>query len=796
MDQRDQLIDDILSEVQQMRGERRAAANEASEDTVELLRPAKVTPPAEVTVVPEENGDDAPAVLQAIPTEAAAPAAEDDDSDEDMKIVGGAPGVSLPPEEEQTREIPHLTPEEASTRRITAFDANGHPIAEPAADKGAVSKKASEQMEGQISFNELVDEPEEPAPEEEPAAEQPPAPEEPLSWEERLQRVREEKIKNFRLNGEEKPEKPEEEPEEEPVEEAAPEEDDFNDIADAGAVAAELQYHRRSAFFGMVFSALAEAVLIWLAALLYMAQSINVDVMMYLGVHVVLLGGMMVVHRRLLMHGVSALFHLDPDGDTVVALPVILTLVHTVLQMIFPRYITQNPVILLPAAAGVILLAGGIGRWSRICRMQENFRFIASKGDKLAAHMISDSEVAKEIGKSTIAIGDPEVLYFKKTGFLSGFLHKSCEEKEDRRLYVEMLSIVSGAALILAVLYGLLSHSATVMSAFTVFCSVVLLSTPLSVLTIENLPLRRAARKALRRGSMIVSWSAVETFGQPNAVMMDAMDLFPQGNVILHGIKTFSGTRIDTAIVDAASVTVQAGGPLSGVFLRVIENKTDILQEVDTLVYEQEMGLSGWVDGRRVLVGNRRLLENHGVDVPSRDYENKYARGGRKLVYLSVAGELSAMFVISYLADEDIRVALKELCDAGVTLLVRTCDPNITEQVVREAFDLDPYCVEVMTAAPARTAEQLVEGCDQAQEACLASNGRVEGMAVAVTGCTRLPRVAAVGRWVMLGFALVGMILAAVTLIGSGKIVAPIVAVIYLAASAIITALVQRCLRV
>lgn len=44
----------------------------------------------------------------------------------------------------------------------------------------------------------------------------------------------------------------------------------------------------------------------------------------------------------------------------------------------------------------------------------------------------------------------------------------------------------------------------------------------------------------------------------------------------------------------------------------MIENKVELLQEVDTLVYEQDMGLSGWVSGRRVLVGSRRLLENHG----------------------------------------------------------------------------------------------------------------------------------------------------------------------------------------
>lgn len=133
----------------------------------------------------------------------------------------------------------------------------------------------------------------------------------------------------------------------------------------------------------------------------------------------------------------------------------------------------------------------------------------------------------------------------------------------------------------------------------------------------------------------------------------------------------------------------------------MIENKTDMLPPVDTLVYEQDMGLSGWVGGRRVLVGNRRLLENHGVDVPSRDYENRYAKDGRQLVYLSTAGELSAMFVVSYIADEGIAQSLHSMEKAGLTLLVRTCDPNVTESLICGTFDMDSYYVEVMGLPPA-----------------------------------------------------------------------------------------------
>ena len=790
---RDDLIDEILSEVAGTKRDVAPTPEETEEEPVAVYLPKKPIP------VPPRSGEDT-AEFSRVNSDAPVRILDEED-DDDMKVVeDDSPKPAKADDElEQTREMPKLSVVQAATRPFDSLDTGTPAVEKPktAAEKRA-AKKAAEQMEGQISFTELVEE--DPIVIETQDEEQPPVEEQPLSWEERLQKVREEKIKTFKLKGEEEVNDPDEElveDESEPESDEPEEEvDEFVSADDAPAIAAELSYRRRSGFISLAVTAVLEAVLIALAAVLHISRSINVDVTVFVGLHLLLLGVMTALNHRIITHGIAALFRREPDADTAMALAPTVVIVQTVALLFNPKFVSATPMALLPAAAGMILLLGACGRWSHTCRMQENFRFMALRGDKFAAHMISDSEVARTIGRSALAIADPEVLYFRKTSFLSRFLYHSFDEPILPWSYRWMTVIGTGLCLLASLLYWWISQSATWLNALTVFASLLCLVTPSAALLIDNLPLRRAAKRALGGGGMIASWSAVESFGQPNAMMVDARDLFPDDSVVLHGIKTFSGTRIDSAILDAASVTIQAGGPLAGVFMRVIEHKTDILQEVDTLVYEQEMGLSGWVDGRRVLVGNRRLLENHGVDVPSLDYESKYTLGGRKLVYLSVGGELSAMFVISYIADPAIRVALKELGSVGVTVLVHTCDPNITEQVVRETFDLEPYCVGVMTAAPARTAEQLVDGCDDEQEAILASNGQVAGMAIAVTACTRLGKVSRTGWLVQLILACVGLVLGAITVIGSGATVAPLYTLVYLAIAAIALAITQRCMKV
>ena len=90
--------------------------------------------------------------------------------------------------------------------------------------------------------------------------------------------------------------------------------------------------------------------------------------------------------------------------------------------------------------------------------------------------------------------------------------------------------------------------------------------------------------------------------------MLDAKDLFPKGTVILNGIKTFGGQRIDEAILDATALMYTVGGPLSDLFDQIIKSHRDMLPKIENPTYEDNKGVIGWASGRRILIGNRDLM--------------------------------------------------------------------------------------------------------------------------------------------------------------------------------------------
>ena len=615
---------------------------------------------------------------------------------------------------------------------------------------------------------------------------------------EEFRKSRESKVRSFRLArgakiaGEEEEEHdPEPEPDEttgEASDAEAEEEylDDFTRYEDAEAVETELNYRRSRGWLSLLATAVWEFLL--LLNVLGYSLGIYTSPLIYVIDSAALLLIMAGFNFPLLRDGFEDLRDRRYSGDTAVLLSTVIALVHTLAQLANPAAVASG---LLPVLAGFGLLLGAVGRQLSLSRICANFDFLKDPNTpRWAATRIEDEKAAVEIGRAAVALGLPDVVYYRPASFLGRFLEHSYERPTTKSGLPLYAAIAGGISLLVAVAYGLVTQAWW--QALYLLALGLCLTAPVTLALTPAEALFHASRRALHHDGMLVGMNAVETFGDLHALVVDAGDLFPNNAILLNGIKTFAGTRIDEAILDAAAVVIAAGGPLSHVFRRVIEDKVNILPEVDTLVYEQDMGLSGWVAGRRVLVGNRRLLENHGVDVPSQDYEMRYTKSGRKLVYLSTAGQLSAMFVVTYTADETVVRTLQALNKEGVTLLVRTCDSNVTEELITSTLHLDDYYVEILHASARLRYEQLIEEDESQPDAVLASGVGMPGKAVALASCRRLRKGLRFSTLLTLFFALVGFGLFALLTFKTHILPSTLFAVGYSAVTTLLVLLVQR----
>ncbi len=561
----------------------------------------------------------------------------------------------------------------------------------------------------------------------------------------------------FKLTGEE--EESEDGDPIEPTDDEEEELEDYADYAETDAVQGELSYRQRAGALALIATAGIEALMVAIMLLVRIGW-ISVPMTVVVVAQAILLVGIVGINHRIIFGGLKKLITLKADADAPAAVCGIVGLLHAVYQMFLPPAYQGGVDMMFASVAGLSVLAVRLGYQLQYMRISRNFRFVSSeKAIKQAAVMVEEEKDAEEMGYRVDRDGLPRVMYYRRASFLERFLtHSYADDPADKvmRWFVPVVLLV---AVLCSVGYAIMFPD-FLFQIPTVFTATVLVAMPSWAMFSAQRATSRTCKRALKTGAMITGFDAARDFGgELDTVILEADELFRKEQVKLHGIKTFSGTRIDEAITDSAAVVIAAGAPLAPIFKRLIENRTDILREVDSLAYEQDMGLSGWVGGRRVLVGNRRLLANHGVDVPPKEYEERYTKDGRKTVYLSTGGELSAMFVVSYLAEPTLKLHLRALVKSGVSVAVRTCDANITSALVAEVMDLPQVNVTVFNAGEGRAYDTLVKrNNDTPAASTVACSPRAVSKVYAALQCFRLRRGVWAGLIAQMAIACVAML--------------------------------------
>ena len=392
--------------------------------------------------------------------------------------------------------------------------------------------------------------------------------------------------------------------------------------------------------------------------------------------------------------GVIGLLKFRATNDSFAASAVIGAGVLGVSMVIRPENILAGGANLYFPIAILSLLFNTVGKLFSSGRIIHNFRALTEGEGKHSLLPVHNRDLARELTGQTDEV--PRLCCGAKAKFFTGFLELSYRDDATEGIAKTVAPIVFFAAIIAAV--GSFFFTGNIQTAINGFAAILCIASPLSAMTAGTMPVMRACRELNRQGSMIAGGYTAETFAEADSVLLDIDELFPNGSIVLHGIKTFAQGRIDEAILDAASVICSTRSTLSGIFINVVQGDYGLLKPVDSIVYEDGMGLSAWVNSRRVLIGNRELMQNHGVDIPSHDYEEKYVGGGRDILYLSNSGELTAIFVLSYHADPEVARSLGLLAKRGIRLVVNCSDPNVTIEKITALYGYPTDQIQLLSS--------------------------------------------------------------------------------------------------
>ena len=461
-----------------------------------------------------------------------------------------------------------------------------------------------------------------------------------------------------------------------------------------------------------------------------------------------------------IINGLIPLRHFKANSDTSLAVASFAGILQAFVSFFSPQSFINGYLHYYTTLVILGLLLNCIGRMLIITRVHDNFKFIMKNPELYAGKIYTDERNAKRMFMGA-PLNKPIIAYRKKTKFLSNFLQLSYAPDPSENIASKIAPITSVVAIVAALLYAFIGGGvAEGASAFVLFAIIL---TPVCQLVAVNLPIKKLCSAVVKKGSMVTSYESVKQFCDTNAIIVDANDLYPSGTVTMSGIKTFSGSKVDDAIRGAAAVMFAVKAPMSSMFDNIIKSKRDTLPHVESVIYEDGLGLVGWVAGQRILLGNRRLLEAHGIKVPSVEYEKKYTDKSKQAVYLSLGGELVAMFIVTYKGSSYIAEELRNLEQNGVTILVRTIDSNITQDRIAEDFGVFYRSVKILPTGLGNITKEMTDTPDEETRAYIATKGGIQSFARAISGCIRIKSNVTLSIFlqmagIILGFVLVGVI--------------------------------------
>lgn len=516
--------------------------------------------------------------------------------------------------------------------------------------------------------------------------------------------------------------------------------EDYTGEEDEKSILYELNHNIRKLFMRSLLSGIIAAVVVVLTIVTRIFPSAICSAVpfapaAYAILLFILMAASLVLNRVAMLSGLSPLVHIKGNSDTAVAVAGAAGMVQIIVSFFCLGDLNGFHVNYYTVIPMLAFFANNVGKLYMVLRVKDNFKFVSSKGQKYASKIYNNESVAMQMMSGTAA-DRPIIAYQHKTEFPSNFLKISYAPDPSEDLASKLAPITTIASIIIAVMYGVVKLSfADALNAFALITSV---SVPVATLLSVNAPVRKLCKTLLSYGSMLSGYPSVKQFCDSTAIMIDANELFPAESISLEGIKTFEDYSIDESLLCGIAILKEAQNPIANAFDSVVAETEETLPEVESVLYEDEIGLVGWIKSERILVGSRTLMEKYSVEVPNMEYEEKYTSQGRQVTYLSRAGRLVAMFVTRYTPDAQLKAEMQRAETNGISFLIRTTDYNVTNDLVAKLYDLFYRSIKVLPTGLGNVLKEAEDTVEETSRSYLITNGKAASLARAVTGCVKI----------------------------------------------------------
>ena len=226
------------------------------------------------------------------------------------------------------------------------------------------------------------------------------------------------------------------------------------------------------------------------------------------------------------------------------------------------------------------------------------------------------------------------------------------------------------------------------------------LATPMSIMV--------GVGRGAAAGILIRNAEALERLEKVDTLVVDKTGTLTLGKPTLSSVESLGGLPEVEILRLAASLERGSEHPIAAAILAGAKSRGMAMASVEGFVSPAGKGVSGTVDGRRLLLGNASFLRETGIDVAAADAKADALRqDGATVVLLAVDGKAEGLLSVSDPVKETTPEALRRLREAGLHVVMLTGDNRRTAASVAARLGIDTVEAEVLPEDKARIVQRL-----------------------------------------------------------------------------------------
>ncbi len=288
--------------------------------------------------------------------------------------------------------------------------------------------------------------------------------------------------------------------------------------------------------------------------------------------------------------------------------------------------------------------------------------------------------------------------------------------------FVPAVVVVAIVAFIVWMIFGSFTYAlVAAVSVLIIACPCALgLATPMSIMV--------GTGHGAKNGVLVKKAEALETLEKVNVIVVDKTGTLTEGKPRLQKVISLNGLPENELLSLVASLEKSSEHPLAEAIVKGAEERNVEFAKVENFESVTGKGVFGTVAGKKVLLGNSKLMDDNKIDFSNDGKADELRGEGQTVMFVAVDGEAAGLVGVADTIKESAKDAIKELHKQKIEVVMMTGDNAKTAEAVAKALNIDQVFADVL---PEQKAEKVKELQAQGKVVAMAGDGVNDAPALA-----------------------------------------------------------------